>query len=210
MILNNNNNNKYWWVIALTFLPVSWWNIPYSALAHEEKNTPAAPAANAPIPIGGTFMLTDQNGKTVKDTDFRGKPMLVFFGYTHCPDICPVTVATLSKVMEILGKDADGVAPVFITVDPKRDTPAALKEYLSNFDKRLVGLTGKPKAIQQAADAYKVYFSLHDAEHPQGKDYAVDHSTIVYMMNKDGSYAAHFPYHAPAQEIADAVKGLLK
>lgn len=109
--------------------------------------------------IGGDFTLTDTGGKTVSDRDFRGKVMLVFFGFTHCPDICPVSTASLSALMGMLGDKADQVAPIFITVDPERDTPEVMKNYLANFDKRMVGLTGSAEQIQQAANAYKVYYS---------------------------------------------------
>jgi len=199
--MNFNNKFKAAVFVALTiFSPTAW------AHGHSEGHeTPAAAVA-----IGGDFMLTDQNGKTVKDADFRGKLMLVFFGFTHCPDICPVSVDSLSKVMGMLGAKADQVAPVFITVDPQRDTQAALKDYLANFDKRIMALTGSPEAIKKAADAYKVYFSVSEASKQKNGDYLVDHSTIIYMMGKDGSYLRHFSYNAAPQEIVDGILEALK
>lgn len=185
--------------------------------------------------IGGAFTLTSQDGKVVKDTDFSGRIMLVFFGFTHCPDICPVSMATLSQVMQSLGTSANQVTPVFITVDPTRDTPEALKEYLANFDSRIVGLTGTDEQIAQAASAYKAYYAqaLSDGDGRQEKDYQpehhahgasgelqedapeetslsgdynVDHSGFIYMMGKDGKYLRHFAYNASADDIMAALK----
>lgn len=184
--------------------------LPDAVVAHgtHDDGVPADTAA-----IGGAFQLTDQNGKTVRDTDFKGRVMLVFFGFTHCPDICPITVATLSQLMELLGKDADKVAPVFITVDPARDTPQALKAYFANFDPRLVGLTGSDEQIQKATGAYKAYADTAAARKKakaSGGDYGVGHSTILYMMDKDGKYLRHFSYNAPVQELLDAVHAYLR
>jgi protein SCO1/2 len=167
--------------------------------------------------VGGDFTLTDQHGKTVSDADFRGKLMLVFFGFTHCPDICPVTTTSLSKTMELLGDKAGSVAPIFISVDPKRDTPDVLKNYFANFDARMVALTGTPQQIEKVADAYKAYYSR--TEPPEGEEegghgehgaaddtnYTVDHSGYIYLMSKDGKYIRHFPYDATPQELAQAV-----
>lgn len=173
-----------------------------------KQNTGSSQTATSSgaVPIGGAFELTDQQGKTVRDGDFRGRAMLVFFGFTHCPDICPTTVSTLSKTMEILGDKADQVAPIFITVDPKRDTPRAMKDYLAHFDPRLVGLTGTQEQVKRAANAYKVYFS----QAKTGDDYMVDHSSIVYLMDKNGQYVRHFSYDEPAQAFADGVAAYLE
>ena len=154
--------------------------------------------------VGGDFTLTDQQGRTVRASDFRGRIMLVFFGFTRCPDICPVTVATLSKTMELLGADAGHAAAIFISVDPERDTPAVMKDYLSNFDPHMVGLTGTPGQIRKATEAYKVYFAK--APQPQGSDYTVDHSTFIYMMGKDGKFLQVFENNADAADIARAVR----
>lgn len=164
--------------------------------------------------IGGDFTLTDQSGKIVHAADFKGKVMLVFFGFTQCPDICPVTVATLSKTMSLLGDKADQVAPLFISVDPLHDTPAILKDFLSNFDHRMVGLTGTPEQIEQVAEAYKVYYSKPDVPADAKPDdnkgeYAIDHSAFIYMMGKDGKYVRIFPYNATEQEMTQAVEHYL-
>lgn len=157
--------------------------------------------------VGGDFNLINQDDKQVGDKDFRGKVMMVFFGFTHCPDICPTTSATYAKVLELLGDKADMVAPIFISVDPDNDTPEVLKEYLSNFDKRIIGLTGTEEQITQATSAYKAYFAK--ATNSEGNE-TIDHSGFIYIMDKNGKYVKHFSYDASAQEIADAVSDLLK
>jgi len=199
--MNFNNKLKTVLFLALTiFAPAVW------AHGHGESHETPGSAAK----IGGDFTLIDQHGKMAKDADFHGKVMLVFFGYTHCPDICPVSVDVLSKAMGMLGAKADQVVPIFITVDPQRDTSVTLKDYLANFDKRIIALTGKPVEIKKAADAYKVYFSIAEASKQKNGDYMVDHSTIIYMMGKDGSYLRHFSYNAAPQEIVDGILEVLK
>ena len=138
--------------------------------------------------IGGPFRLVDQSGKSVTEADFRGKPTLVFFGYTHCPDVCPTTLASLSQVLGDLGPDKQ-VAVLFITVDPERDTPAVLKDYLSSFDPRIVGLTGDPEAVAATLRLYRVYAKKVPT---QGSDYSMDHTGVVYLMNRDGAFVQSF------------------
>ncbi|MEZ5692046.1 MAG: SCO family protein [Rickettsiales bacterium] len=157
--------------------------------------------------IGGEFYLINQDGNVVGDKDFRGQVMLVFFGFTHCPDICPVTAATFASVMESLGDKADMVAPIFITVDPKRDTQEVLKEYLGNIDKRIIGLTGSDEQISKVADVYKTYFAKVDSD--KGDDYMVNHSGYVYLMDKNGEYVKHFPYNVKTEELVNSIKILL-
>jgi protein SCO1 len=147
------------------------------------------PIGQVAASIGGPFHLVDQNGKPFSDQDMRGKPYLVFFGYTHCPDICPTTLFELSQVMRKLGPDAGRAGAVFITVDPERDTPALLKDYLSNFDSHLRGLTGDRPAVDQAIKDYRVYAKKVPLE---GGDYAIDHTAIVYLMDKAGHFVEPF------------------
>ena len=139
--------------------------------------------------IGGPFRLTDQDGVTVTDRDFLGHPFLVFFGFTHCPDVCPTALFEISEIMRKLGPDAERVRAAFITVDPERDTPQALKDYMSSFDSRLKGLTGDVDAITAVAKAYRVYFKKVPLE---GDSYAMDHTAIVYLMDKEGRFVAPF------------------
>jgi protein SCO1/2 len=138
--------------------------------------------------IGGPFRLTDQNGRTVTEQDFKGAPFLVFFGFTHCPDVCPTTLFEVSEILRNLGPDAARVRVAFITVDPERDTPAALKDYLSSFDPHMEGLTGDPEAIAAVTKAYRVYYK----KVPLDEGYTMDHTAIVYLMDKDGNFVSPF------------------
>ena len=160
----------------------------FSAIIHISGRSPSAigPAVAA---VGGPFHLEDQNGKPVSDEDMKGRPFLVFFGFTHCPDICPTTLFEMSEVIRQLGKDADRIGALFITVDPERDTPAALKDYLASFDPHLRGLTGDPAAVNAAIKAYRVYAKKIPLE---GGDYTMDHTAVVYLMDKDGHFVAPF------------------
>jgi protein SCO1 len=147
------------------------------------------PLASQAADIGGPFHLTDQNGRAVSDQDFKGKPFLVFFGFTHCPDVCPTTLFDVSEVLRDLGPDSDRVGAAFITVDPERDTSASMKDYLSSFDPHLRGLTGNADAIKAVAKAYRVYYKKVPLD---GDDYTMDHTAIVYLMSKDGHFIAPF------------------
>ena len=160
----------------------------FGAIIHISGRSPSAigPAIAA---VGGPFHLEDQNGKPVSDEDMKGRPFLVFFGFAHCPDVCPTTLFEMSEVIRQLGKDADRIGALFITVDPERDTPAALKDYLSSFDPHLRGLTGDPAAVNAAIKAYRVYAKKIPLE---GNDYTMDHTAVVYLMDKDGHFVAPF------------------
>ncbi len=142
-----------------------------------------------PSAIGGPFKLIDQDGKPITDQDFKGHPFLVFFGYTHCPDICPTTLFEMSEVLRAMGKDADRVNALFVTVDPERDTAAAMKDYLSSFDPHLRGATGDRKAIDTAEKEYRVYAKKIPADNG---DYSMDHTALVYLMDKQGRFVAPF------------------
>jgi protein SCO1/2 len=149
--------------------------------------------------IGGSFTLVDQSGKPISDTDLKGKPFLVFFGYTHCPDVCPTTLFDVSEVLRALGDDADKTRALFITVDPERDTPAVLKDYLSSFDPHLRGVTGDPAQIEAVEKAYRVYAKKVPTENG---DYTMDHTAIVYLMDKDGRFVAPFSLKRPPADAA--------
>jgi protein SCO1 len=159
------------------------------------------PIGQAAAAVGGPFHLEDQNGKPVSDADMKGRPFLVFFGFTHCPDICPTTLFEMSQIMRALGPDADRTGALFITVDPERDTPAVMKDYLSNFDPHLRGLTGDQGSINAAIKAYRVYAKKVPLENG---DYTMDHTAVVYLMDKDGHFVAPFNVNrSPQAEAAD-------
>jgi len=160
-----------------------------------------SPIGQAAAAVGGPFHLEDQNGKPVSDADMKGRPFLVFFGFTHCPDICPTTLFEMSQIMRALGPDADRTGALFITVDPERDTPAVMKDYLSNFDPHLRGLTGDQASIEAAVKAYRVYAKKVPLENG---DYTMDHTAVVYLMDKDGHFVAPFNVNRPPEaEAAD-------
>jgi protein SCO1/2 len=143
--------------------------------------------------VGGPFSLIDQDGKHVTDKDYRGRYMLVFFGYTNCPDICPAGLQVMSAALDKLGKRADDVVPIFITLDPTQDTPEKLKTYVKAFSPRLIGLTGSEADIAATAKAYRVYYQ----KVPDDKDptrYSIDHSAIFYLMGKDGALLTPIPH----------------
>ena len=152
--------------------------------------------------VGGPFALTSQDGQTITDKTLDGHPTLVFFGYTHCPDVCPATLAEISSVFKTIGAD-DKARALFITVDPQRDTPVVLKDYLTSFDPRITGLTGTPEAIKQVEHEYKAY-----AKAVPDKDgtYTMDHTAITYLMDKRGAFVGAFNLDRPAQDSAAELK----
>jgi protein SCO1/2 len=158
------------------------------------------------VAIGGPFALTDQDGHARTDADFRGHLMLVYFGYSYCPDVCPLALSAMGAAIDRLGDKGDAVVPVFITVDPGRDTVAKLKEYAARFHPRLAALTGSADAIAQAAKAYRVYYAKHEEK---GGPYFVDHSSIIFLMSRDGKYLTHFNTNTGAQEMAAKIAGYL-
>jgi len=142
--------------------------------------------------VRADFTLQTANNKTVTHTDLRGKHMLVYFGFTHCPDICPTTLLLMSNVINQLGDAAAKIQPMFISVDPERDTPQLAAEYAHNFGKGFLGLSGTPEQIKHAADSFKVFYSkVEDKGSALG--YVVDHSGFIYLMGTDGAYITHFP-----------------
>jgi protein SCO1 len=149
--------------------------------------------------IGGPFNLIDQDGQPFSDHDLKGKTFLVFFGFTHCPDVCPTTLFEISEIMRTLGSEADRTAALFISVDPERDTPEAMKDYLSSFDPHLRGLTGDAAALAAVAKAYRVYYKKVPLE---GGDYTMDHTAIVYLMDKDGRFVSPFNMRRTADVAA--------
>ncbi len=159
------------------------------------------------VPIGGPFTLTNGEGKTVTEKDFAGRYMLVFFGFTHCPDICPTTLEHIGRTLVALGGDAKAITPVFISVDPERDTPETVSDYAQFYDKRIVGLTGTPEQVAAAAKTYKVYFQKVELG---GGDYTIDHSTLIYLMGPDGKFRAVLRTDDPPEAVAAQIAEVLR
>ena len=159
-----------------------------------------------PAAIGGPFQLTDQHGKAVTDKNLKGKPTLIFFGYTHCPDVCPTSLFEMSEVLRAMGKDADKVNAVFISVDPERDTPATMKDYLSSFDPHLEGLSGDPAETAKVITSYRVYAKKVPTK---DGDYTMDHTALIYLMDRDGRFVSPFNLKRTPDEAATDLKRYL-
>ena len=160
----------------------------------------------APAAIGGPFQLTDQNGQSVTAKNLQGRPTLIFFGFTHCPDVCPTELFEISEVLRAMGKDADRVNAYFVSVDPERDTMPVMKEYLSSFDPHLKGLTGDQAAVAKVISEYRVYarkVPLKDG------DYTMDHTALIYLMDRDGKFVSPFRLDRKPEEAAADLKRYL-
>ena len=157
--------------------------------------------------VGGPFELTDQDGIAVTDQTYKGKLMLIYFGFTYCPDACPTALGVMSAALDKLDVAAERVVPMLITVDPERDTPAVLKDYVSNFHPRMVGLTGTPEQIAQVAKAYRVFYQK--ASGATGGDYLMDHTLLIYLMDGEGKYLENFPPNATPDEMAAKIREYL-
>lgn len=154
-------------------------------------------------PIGGPFSLVDHTGKRRSDADFRGKLLLIYFGYSYCPDVCPTDLQQIGLAVDALGRDGDAVQPLFITLDPDRDTVAHLAEYVPLFHPRLIGLTGSAEEIRKVALAYKVYY----AKYPPGSaDYVIGHSSFIYLVDQAGKYIGFFPPGTSAERMVEVMK----
>jgi cytochrome oxidase Cu insertion factor (SCO1/SenC/PrrC family) len=159
------------------------------------------------IAIGGPFSLVDGSGRAVTDQNFRGRWMLVYFGYTHCPDACPTTLNTLAEAMDALGPvKQKAIVPVFISVDPDRDTPAIMQDYVKSFGPEFVGLTGSQQQVGGAEHAYRVYAAKHPTSNG---DYDMDHSSIVYVMNPEGQFVTSLSADAKPDAIAQQLETLM-
>lgn len=172
--------------------------------------TPQAGAEVQPeTEIVPRYLLMDYQGHAVSSEDFSGSYQLISFGYTFCPDICPTTLSKMSLIMSKLGKQADRLQPLFITVDPERDTPEVLHRYTAFFNPRIIGLTGSPELVRRAADNFKVQYEKHLEPGAAPDKYSVDHSVGMYLLGPDGSFLAKFAYGAPNAEVAERIKALM-
>jgi protein SCO1/2 len=173
----------------------------------EGESVQPARGGDAWGPIGGPFTLVDENGRTITDQDFRGKWLLVYFGYTYCPDVCPTSLARNGEAVELLGDKGEQVVPMLISVDPERDTPEKLKDYVHAFHPRMVGLTGTPDQIAKVGREYRVFYMK--VEPGEDGTYLVDHSSLTYLIGPDGRFVQVFGHQASPQEVADSLKKLL-
>jgi cytochrome oxidase Cu insertion factor (SCO1/SenC/PrrC family) len=153
-------------------------------------------------PIGGPFALIDHTGKLRTDEDFRGKLLLIYFGYSYCPDVCPTDLQQIGLAVDGLSAGADAVQPLFITLDPERDTTVHLADYVPLFHPRLIGLTGSAEQIRRVALAYKVYYAKYP---PDGPDYVIDHSSFIYLVDKAGKYIGFFPPGTTADHMIEII-----
>ena len=155
-------------------------------------------------PIGGPFALIDHTGQPRTDKDFRGKLMLIYFGYSYCPDVCPTDLQQIGLAVDRLGADGEAVQPLFITLDPERDTAAHLADYVPLFHPRLIGVTGSAEEIRRAALAYKVYYARY---YPPGSpDYVIDHSSFIYLVDESGTYIGFFPTGTTADRMIEIIR----
>ena len=181
----------------------------YILVAIELPDKPLAGQGGAPAEealIGGEFTLTDHNGNEFNSNTMKGKLSLVYFAFTFCPDICPTSLQKITNVLTTLDKYQIDVSPVFITVDPSRDTQELLKEYLGHFHPKLLGLTGTEEEIREVADLYKVFYARADGADKAGNNYMLDHSSFVYLMDKNGKYLKHFYMTSTAEEIIEFIR----
>ncbi len=173
---------------------------------------PPSPAEDDQPEIGivSRYLLMDSRGRAVSDQDFRGSFQLITFGYTFCPDICPTTLAEISLVMEKLGSRAERLQPLFVTVDPERDTPEVLRRYTAYFHPRIIGLTGSPDLVRRVADHFKVRYEKHWEPGAEKDKYSVDHSAGMYLLGPDGGFLGKFAYATPPQEVANRIQTLME
>jgi protein SCO1 len=169
---------------------------------------PALRAANSTVTIGGPFTLTSSDGASVTERTYRGKWLLVYFGYTSCPNTCPMALFEIAAALKRLGPDADQLQPLFITVDPRRDTLAVMRDYTQSFDPRITGLTGTPQQIAAVAQEYGVYYLAHRSG-PDAENDIIDHSTYLYLMDPEGKFVRGFDADTPGDRIAEAVRGAM-
>lgn len=158
--------------------------------------------------VGGPFTMVNQKGETVSEKSFAGKPMLLFFGYTYCPDVCPTELQVMAEALRQLGDKASDIQPILVSIDPARDTPQVLADYVANFGPQFVGLTGTPEQVKAMADAYRVFYAkVENKDDPQA--YLMDHSSIIYLMGPDGKFLKHFTYSTDAKALAEGIAAAL-
>lgn len=190
--------NNIWVLVAIALVCFIWLQLTIGS--NQEADYP---------PFAVEFELTDHNGQVRTNDDFAGRWMLVFFGFANCPDICPTTLAEVAIVMDKLGTSASKIQPLFISIDPERDTPLQLGEFVPMFDSNIIGLTGTPGQIEQASKSFHVYYEkVEEASAPNG--YTMGHSSQLLLFDPQGGFAASWTYGTPAEEILSDLNGLIK
>jgi cytochrome oxidase Cu insertion factor (SCO1/SenC/PrrC family) len=169
---------------------------------------PEIPLAQPPV-VGGSFTLVDHSGKTVTDADYRGRHLLIYFGYTFCPDMCPTALTTIGEALRILGKAGDKVTPALISIDPERDTPEQLKMYVSYFHPRQIALTGSAAQVAAVAEAYQVFYAKAKREGDDPDDYLMDHTSATFLVGPDGKVMHRFGHATDPEAMAARLKELL-
>lgn len=194
---------KNWSLVLLAFM--------FLAALPARAEPPAAHGQpeEAVVEINSRYLLMDTKGRAITNEDFPGRFQLIAFGYTFCPDICPTTLAEMALVMEKLGERAKRLQPIFVTVDPERDTPEALKRYTEFFHPAIIGLTGSPHLVRRVADHFKVRYEKHLEPGASADKYSVDHSAGMYLLGPDGRFLLKFAYAVPPQEIAERIGALM-
>ena len=200
-------NRRHQLVQLCVLRPLILRKLSFRFHAHYERATRAG--RHVAVTIGGPFTLSTPDGTTVTDQTYRGKWLLVYFGYTFCPNSCPTTLLEVATALKKLGPDAAKVQPLFITVDPQRDTPKVMRQYTESFDPRIVGLTGTPQQIAAAAQEYGAYYVRHPTG-PGADDYVMDHSTYLYVMDPQGKFVRAFDTGTSGDRIADALRELMR
>ena len=174
--------------------------------AYRHKQEVTSAIKGAPVPIGGPFTLTNHLGKTITDKHFPNKYLIMYFGYTFCPDICPTALQNVTLALEDLGDKARQFQPLFITIDPQRDTMQHLSEFVKDFHPSLMALRGTPKETKALADAYKIYYAVVD---PKEEHYMIDHTSLIYVMNASGEYVTNFPHNTSPKEMKKILKKMV-
>ncbi len=182
---------------------LAWWQI----WGNDQIGGTNIRAVVSNVAIGGPFSLIDDTGRAVSDEDYRGRLMLVFFGYTFCPDVCPTELGEVALALDELGDDAKEVTPLFISVDPERDSAQVLAEYVPLFHENLVGLTGDSAEIERVAEAYRVFY--RKVEDPEYTYYLMDHTAFVYLMGRDGKFLSMFAYGTAPEKMAEVIRGFI-
>ena len=205
---DNNASKKVAKIIIILSIIIAAISM-YILIAIELPTKPLAGQGGAleeDVQIGGSFILTDHNGNEFNSDTMNGKLSLVYFGFTFCPDICPTSLQKLTQVLSTLDKYQIDVLPIFITVDPSRDTPELLKEYLGHFHEKFISLTGSEEQIKEVADLYKVFYAVAEGATTEDGKYMLDHSSFVYLMDKRGKYMKHFYMSSTPDEIIEYIR----